>query len=125
MNAQPRAPSTVFPPRSGHQVLSLQQMVNVLQSERGALANELHEARCGADDQDVPTVKIQAVSRQAAGSRRDLRCLIPMMPQFVPNDVTNWLQDRQAEQGSDHRDLQYVSDVGKRNAEGVIFVGMR
>ena len=37
---------------------------NVLQSERDALAKELHEVR-GADDQNIcPTVKKQAVSRQ-------------------------------------------------------------
>ena len=85
------------PSESGDQVLSLQQMVNVLQSERDALTKELHEVR-GADDQDIRlTVKKQAVSRQV-GSRREPRCPVPVMPQFVPNDVTNWLQDRQAEQ---------------------------
>ena len=44
-----------------------------------------------------------------------------MMPQFVPNDVTIWLQDRQAEQHEAplHGDLQHVSDLGKVVAEGV------
>ena len=83
---------------SGEQVLSLRHMVNVLQSERDALAKELHEARCGADDPDTrPAVKKHAVSRQV-GSRRDPRCTVPVMRQFVPNEVTTWLQDRQAEQ---------------------------
>ena len=120
VNTQPRAPSTVFPPETGDQVLSLQQMVNVLQSERDALMKELHEVR-GADDQDIrPAVKKQAVSRQV-GSHREPRCAIPMMPQFVPNDVTNWLQDRQAEQHEAllQGDLQHVSELGRVMSEGV------
>ena len=120
LNAQSRVPSVVHPPDSGEQVTSLQQMVNMLQSERDALAKELHGARCGPDDQDIRLVaKKQAVSRQA-GSRRDPRCPIPMMPQYVPNDVTNWLQDRQAEhEALLQGDLQHVSDLGKVMAEGV------
>ena len=38
-----------MPPESVDYVLSLQQMVNVLQSERDALAKKLHEVRSGAD----------------------------------------------------------------------------
>ena len=107
VNTQPRALSTVFLPESGDQVLSLQQMVNVLQSERDALVKELHK------DQDIHlAVKKQAVSRQV-GSRREPRCAIPVMPQFVPNDVTNRLQDRL--QG----DLQHVSELGTVMSEGV------
>ena len=120
VNTQPRAPSTVFPPESGDQVLSLQEMVNVLQSERDALMKELHESR-GIDDQDIrPPVKKQAVSRQV-GPRREPRCAIPVMPQFVPNDVTNWLQDRQAEQHEAllQGDLQHVSELGRVMSEGV------
>ena len=102
VNTQPRAPSTVFPPESGDQVLSLQHMVNVLQSERDALVKELHEVR-GADDQDIrPAVKKQAVSRQV-GSRREQRCPVRVMPQFVPNDG----------------DLQHVSELGRVMSEGV------
>ena len=57
-------PKSATTPESGDQVLSLQQMVKVLQSERDAIAKELHEVR-GADDQDIrPTVKKQPVSRQ-------------------------------------------------------------
>ena len=121
VSTPPHAPSTVFSPESGDQVLSLQQMVNVLQSERDALAKELHEVRCGADDQDIrPTVKKQAVSRQV-GSRREPRRPVPVMPQFVPNDVTNWLQDRQAEQHEAllQGDLQHVSEMGRVVSEGV------
>ena len=101
--------------------MTLQQMVNMLHSERDGLAKELHEARCGADDRDIrPVAKKQALSRQA-GSRRDPRCPIPMMPQYVPNDVTNWLHDRQAEQHDVllQGDLQHVSDLGRVMAEGV------
>ena len=121
VHAQSRVPTVVHPPDSGEQVTTLQQMVNMLQSERDALAKELHEARCGADDQDIrPVAKKQAVARQA-GSWRDPRCPIPMMPQYVPNDVTNWLRDRQAEQHEAllQGDLQHVSDLGRVIAEGV------
>ena len=111
----------VHPPDS-EEVTSIQQMVNMLQTKRDTLAKELQEARCGADDQDVRLVaKKQSVSRQAAGSRRDLRCPISMMPQCVSNDVTIWLQDHQEEQYEAllHGDLQHVSDSGKVMAEGV------
>ena len=121
VHAQSRVPSEVHPSDPGEQVTTLQQMVNMLQSERDALAKELHEARCGADDQDIrPVAKKQAVARQA-GSRRDPRCPIPMMPRYGPNDVTNWLQDRQAEQHEAllQGDLQHVSDFGRVMAEGV------
>ena len=86
-------------------------MVNVLQSKRDALVKELHKVR-GADDQDIrPAVKKQAVSRQV-GSRGEPRCAIPVMPQFVPNDVTNWLQDRQAEQHEALLQGDFATHVG-------------
>ena len=46
----------------------------------------------------------------------------PVMPQFVPNDVTNWLQDRRAEQHEAllQGDLHRVSELGRVMSEGVI-----
>ena len=87
---KPRAPST----ESGDQVLSPLQMVNVLQSERDALAKEFHGVR-GADDQDIrSTVKKQAVSRQV-GSRREPWCPAPVMPPVRPERCDE-LVDRQS-----------------------------
>ena len=75
-----------------------------------------------------PAVKKQAVSRQAS-SRRDTHGRIPLMPCHVPNDITNWLEDRQADfqealaQGDLRRSSRIVQDVVRRSTplDGVVF----
>ena len=79
-HAQSHVRTVVHPPESRERVTTLHQMANMLQSERIR-----------------PVAKKQTHTRRA-GSRCDPPCPIPMMPQYVPNDVTNWLQDRQTEQ---------------------------
>ena len=82
VSAQSRAPTVVHPQVSGEQVTSLQHMVNMLQSERDPFAKELYGARCGAGDQDI-----SLVAKKQAVSRRDPRCPIPVMPQYVLNST--------------------------------------
>ena len=113
----PETPDTL--PRS--QVTALQQMVNLLQSERDALAKELTAARCTiSEDQTIhPAVKKQAVSRQAS-SRQDAHGRIPLMPCHVPNDITNWLEDRQADsqEALAQGDLRSLPELSRMLSEG-------
>ena len=81
---------------SASQVASLQQMVNLLQSERDALAKELQVMF--ATEEDVrPVAKKQAVARLAI-SHWEVHGVVPLMPRHVPDDVMSLLLDRQAEQ---------------------------
>ena len=119
LEAQSRGP-TIQPQDPGSQVTSLQQMVNTLQAERDALAQELHQARQTVEDDVQPVTKKQAVARQVS-SFRDPHVPVPLMPRHVPNDVMSWLADRQAEsqQALRQGDLMRVTELGKLIAEGV------
>ena len=119
LEAQSRGP-TIQPQDPGSQVTSLQQMVNTLQAERDALAQELHQARQTVEDDVQPVTKKQAVARQVS-SFRDPHVPVPLMPRHVPNDVMSWLADRQAEsqQALMQGDLMRVTELGKLIAEGV------
>ena len=77
----------------GSQVASLQQMV-----ERGALEQELQQARCATEgEEDIrPVARKQTVARSAT-SHRDARGAIRVMPKHVLHHVMTWLRDRQAE----------------------------
>ena len=113
MDEQSRCPETpdMLP---GTQVTALQQMVNLLQSERDALAKELTAARSVvSEDQTIhPVVKKQVVSRQA--SRRDALGPIP------PHDVTNWLEDRQADfqEALTHGDVRTLPELSRMLSDG-------
>ena len=99
---------------SGSQVASLQQMVNLLQSERDALAKEL-QVMCATEEDVRPVAKKQAVARLAI-SHWEVRGVVPLMPRHVPNDVMSWLQDRKAEQHDALMmgDLHHVTELGNR-----------
>ena len=115
--SNPETPDTL----PGSQVTALQQMVNLLQSERDALAKELTAARStiSEDQTSHPAVKKQAVSRQAS-SRRDAHGRIPLMPCRVPNDITNWLEDRQADfqEALAQGDLRSLPELSRMLSEG-------
>ena len=66
-----------------------------------------------------PVVKKQAVSRQAS-SRRDAHGRIPMMPCHVPIDVTNWLEDRQADfqEALAHGDVRSLPELSRMLSDG-------
>ena len=104
---------------SGSQVASLQQMVNLLQSERDALAKELH-VLCAKEEDVRPVAKKQAVARLAI-SHREVQGVVPLMPRHVPNDMMSWLQDRQAEQhyALMMGDFHHVTELGQAMSEGV------
>ena len=68
-------------------------MVNTLQAERAALAQELHWARQASTEDVQPVAKKQAVARQVH-SCQEVRGLVQVMPNYVPNDVMSWLQDQ-------------------------------
>ena len=95
-------------------------MVNTLQAERDALAQELHRARQASTEDVQPVAKKQAVARQV-NSCQEVRGLVPVMPKYVPNDVMSWLQDRQADcqQALAQGDLMFVTELGKMISEGV------
>ena len=72
------------------------------------------------EDQTIHlVVKKQAVSRQAS-SRRDALGRIPLMPCHVPNDVTNWLEDRQADfqDALTHGDVRSLPELSRLLSEG-------
>ena len=103
----------------GSQVASLQQMVNLLQSERDALAKEL-QVMCATEEDVRPVAKKQAVARWTT-SHREVQGAVPLMPRHVPNDMMAWLQDRQAEQHDAllRGDLHHVTELGQAMSEGV------
>ena len=104
---------------SGSQVASLQRMVNLLQSERDALAKEL-QVMCATEEDVRPVAKKQAVARLAI-SHREVQGAVPLMPRHVPNDVMSWLQDRQAEQHDALMmgDLHHITELGQAMSDGV------
>ena len=94
-------------------------MVNLLQSERDALAKEL-QVMCATEEDVRPEAKKQAVARLAI-SHREVQGAVPLMPRHVPNDMMSWLQDRQAEQHDAVMmgDLHHVTELGQAMSEGV------
>ena len=72
------------PPDWGAQVASLQQMVNALQSERDALAAQIH-----AEMADMS----RRTGQQGAGQAKN----IPAMPPLVPGELSQWMGDGQAD----------------------------
>ena len=73
-----------------------------------------------SEDQTIhPVVLKQAVSRQAS-SRRDALGRIPLMPCHVPNDVTNWLEDRQTDfqEALMHGDVRSLPELSRMLSEG-------
>ena len=99
----------------GSQVASLQQMVNLLQSERDALAKEL-QVMCATEEDVRPVAKKQAVARLTTSHRE-----VQGAMRHVPNDMMSWLQDRQAEQHDAllMGDLHHVTELGQAMSEGV------
>ena len=97
---------------SGSQVASLQQMVNLLHSERDALAKEL-QVMCATEEDVRSVAKKQAVARLAISHRE--------VQGAMPNDVMSWLQDRQAEQ----HDALMMGDLPSRHGVGPSDVGRR
>ena len=67
-----------------------------------------------------PVVKKQAIGRPVS-SRRDGHGRIPLMPRLVPNDVTIWLQDRQADyqEALAQGDLRSLPELCRLMSEGV------
>ena len=94
-------------------------MVNVLQSERDALAKEL-QVMCATEEDARPVAKKQAVARLTT-SHWEVQGAIPLMLRHVPNDMMSWLQDRHAEQHDAllMGDLHPVPELGQAMSEGV------
>ena len=96
LEAQSRAPTSMLFSGSRDTGDVTSAVVNTLQAERDALAQELHRARQAATEDVQLVSKKQAVARQV-NSFQEARGLVPVMPEYVSNDVMSWLQDRQAE----------------------------
>ena len=63
-------------------------MVNTLQAERDALAQELQQARQTVEDDAQPVTKKQAVARQVS-SFRNLHVPVPLMPDASPTRLAD------------------------------------
>ena len=81
------------------QVQLLQQMVNKLQEEKDALAEELH------GPVERPRVR-QRVSPSHVPE------VVPPMPTLIPHDLRNWILDRQS-------DLQEAMSAGDITSVGI------
>ena len=100
-----RAPQVPAPaPDLEREVIHLREQVAQLQEDRTI----------------QPVVKKQAIGRPVS-SRRDGHGRIPLMPRLVPNDVTIWLQDRQADyqEALAQGDFRSLPELCKLMSEGV------
>ena len=115
----PRRPSVQTVRIPDHRWRHSNKLVNLLQSERDALAKEL-KVMCATEEDVRPVAKKQAVTRLAI-SHREVQGAILLMLRHVPNDMMSWLQDRQAEQHDALMmgDLHHVTELGQAMSEGV------